>query len=78
VHQSDWPDYDESLLESETVTLVVQVDGKVRARLEAPAGMSDAEVEAAVLQDDKVRQWLNGRPVRKWVIVPDRLVNVVT
>jgi leucyl-tRNA synthetase len=78
VHQSDWPDYDESLLVTETVTLVVQVNGKVRARLEAPAGMSDAEVEAAVLQDEKVRQWLNGRPVRKWVIVPDRLVNVVT
>jgi leucyl-tRNA synthetase len=50
----------------------------VRTRLEVPAGMSEAEVQAAVVKDEKVRQWTNGRPVHKWVIVPNRLVNVVT
>jgi leucyl-tRNA synthetase len=78
VHEVDWPEYDETWLASETVTLVVQVNGKVRTRLEVPAGMSEAEVQAAVVKDEKVRQWTNGRPVHKWVIVPDRLVNVVT
>jgi leucyl-tRNA synthetase len=78
VHEADWPEYDETWLASETVTLVVQVNGKVRTRLEVPAGMSEAEVQAAVVKDEKVRQWTNGRPVHKWVIVPNRLVNVVT
>lgn len=78
VHQTDWPAYDESRLVAEVVTMVVQVDGKVRARLEVPAGLSDTEVEARVLLDEKVRQWLDGRTVRKFVVVPDQLINVVT
>jgi leucyl-tRNA synthetase len=78
VHQAPWPVFDESWLAAETVTLVVQVNGKLRARLEVPAGLAEAEIKARVLQDEKVQQWIDSRALRKWVIVPDQLVNVVT
>jgi leucyl-tRNA synthetase len=62
----------------ETVTCVVQIKGKVRARLEVPPAIGDAELEALALADEAVVRALNGAPVRKVIVRAPKLVNIVT
>ena len=62
----------------EDVTIVVQVDGKVRTRLSVDVSARAADVERLALADEKVRPWLRDRAVDKIVVVPRRLVNIVT
>ena len=71
------PDYDESLLVEEQIELPVQFRGKVRARLTLPAGASRQEIEQAVLSDDRVMALLAGKTLRKVVVVPGKIVNIV-
>jgi leucyl-tRNA synthetase len=77
VHQQTWPEHDAGLIEEE-VTLVVQVDGRVRARVQARAGLSDREALELALASDAVVRLLDGRRPRRVVHVPDRLINLVT
>jgi leucyl-tRNA synthetase len=65
-------------LQRDEVTVVVQVDGKVRSRLTVGADASDADVERQALADAKVQPWLNARQVDRVVVIPNRLVNIVT
>ena len=78
VHQQSWPKYDPGLVRADTVTLVVQVDGKVRDRLELRAGTSEEALKEAALARAKVRQAIGGQRIDRVVVVADRLVNVVT
>jgi leucyl-tRNA synthetase len=78
VAEEPWPVADPALLVSDTVTVAVQVNGKRRAELEVERGLGKSEIEAAVLNLDNVRRALDGKPVRKVIVVPDRIVNVVT
>ena len=77
IHQQTWPEYEESLIVEDMVTLVVQVNGKVRDRLEMPAGTSKEEAEQSALAAPKVQSYLEGRQIRKVIVVPERLVNIV-
>jgi leucyl-tRNA synthetase len=73
-----WPEADPALLEEETFTLVVQVNGKLRGRLEVPVGLEDAELVRRARELENVRAHLsNGRSVVKEIVVPGRLVNIV-
>jgi len=60
------------------VTLVIQVDGKVRDRIEAPAGLGKEQARELALASERVQRVLDGRKVADVIYVPDRLVNVVT
>ncbi len=73
-----WPVAEPAALRKEEVTVVVQVDGKVRSRLTMAVGAPEAEVRAHALADEKVRPWIDGRHVERVVVVPRRLVNIVT
>jgi leucyl-tRNA synthetase len=77
IHQQAWPAYDAAAAAEEMITLVVQVNGKVRDRLEVPAGIGEAEAKAMALASEAVRRYLNGNAPRQVVYVPGRLVNVV-
>ncbi|MCB1885611.1 MAG: leucine--tRNA ligase, partial [Geminicoccaceae bacterium] len=72
-----WPAPDPALLVEDTVAIPVQVNGKRRAELSLPKGAPKEAVEAAALADPAVRRSLDGKPPRKVVVVPDRIVNVV-
>jgi leucyl-tRNA synthetase len=76
--ESSWPELDESKLRRERIHLVVQVDGKLRDRVEVDASADEKEVRAAVLASPKVQEHLGGREVAKAVLVPGRLINLVT
>ncbi len=77
VHLQRWPSFDPELLREETVTMVVQVNGKVRDKLEVAPDISESEAQAAALVSPKVLEALAGREPRRLVVKPPRLVNVV-
>jgi leucyl-tRNA synthetase len=72
-----WPTVDESALSRDTLEMVVQVNGKVRARIELAADADQATAEAAARAQDNVRRFLEGVTVRKVIVVPGKLVNIV-
>jgi leucyl-tRNA synthetase len=78
VHQQPWPAYNEAVLRRAVMTLVVQVDGRLRDRIELPAEASAEEVRTAVLAAEKVRRAIAGRAIHDVIYVPGRLTNVVT
>ena len=78
VHQQSWPAYDEAVAAPRSVTIVVQVDGKVRDRIPMPAGRPDADVEREALASPKVTAALNGAKPAKVIVVRDRIVSIVT
>jgi leucyl-tRNA synthetase len=77
VHQQAWPAYDKAMAAKTVVTIVLQVSGKLRDRVEVPAGTPTAELERLALASPKVQAALNGAKPAKTIVVPDRLVNVV-
>jgi leucyl-tRNA synthetase len=77
VYETPWPSYDEALLANETVTIGVQVNGKVRATITLPKNADPKAFEDAALSQDNVRQAIGDKQVRKVIVVPGRIVNVV-
>ena len=77
VHQQAWPAYDEALTRAKMVTLVIQINGKLRDRVEAPTTMPAEEARALALGLERVRAAIAGKEVRDVIVVPGKLVNVV-
>jgi len=77
VSEASWPQIERDLLLEDTVTLVVQVNGKKRGEVTVARAAANPEIEAAVLALDAVKLALDGKPVRKVIVVPMRIVNVV-
>ena len=77
IHAEPWPTADEAKLVLETVTMVVQVNGKVRDRIEVAADIADAEAEVLALASERVQQYLDGGEPRRVIARPPKLVNVV-
>ena len=72
-----WPELDESLLVESEIQLIVQVNGKLRARIQVPADVSKEDAEKAALGDENITAHTDGKTVRKVIVVPGKLVNIV-
>jgi leucyl-tRNA synthetase len=72
-----WPRHDEKMLKTDTVVVPIQVNGKLRNTLEFSRGLSEEDIKKAVLEDEKVKQWTKDKEIRKWIILPEKLVNIV-
>ncbi len=77
VHDQRWPQWDEVLAAEEVITLVVQINGKVRARMDVPADITEEEARQQALAHENVQRFLEGLQVRKMIYVPGKLVNIV-
>jgi leucyl-tRNA synthetase len=77
IHTSDWPTYDDALTKNETFTLVMQINGKVRERVEVAAGISEAEVREMVVNNPRITALIGETTVQKIIYIPGKLVNVV-
>ncbi len=77
VHRQAWPAWDPDAVREDFMTLVLQVNGKVRDRVTVPAGSDDARLREAALESEKVRKFLDGKSVEDVIVVPGKLVNVV-
>ncbi len=77
IHDEPWCEWDENLAKASKITLVIQVNGKVKDKLEVDEGLNDEELKAAALTSDKVKDLTAGKEIVKVIVVPKKLVNIV-
>ncbi|MFI5339397.1 MAG: leucine--tRNA ligase [Candidatus Methylomirabilales bacterium] len=77
IFRQPWPVADAALAQADTVEVVVQVNGKVRSRQHVPRGMAEDRLKELALLDPRIQSWTAGKAVRKVVVIPDKLVNIV-
>jgi leucyl-tRNA synthetase len=77
IHDQPWPEIDEEATQVDEITLIVQVNGKVRDRITVPADVSEAEAKETALASDAAQRFIEGKPPRKVIYIPGRLVNIV-
>ena len=74
---ASWPQVDESALEQDSIELVVQVNGKLRGKISVSAQASSEEIQALALSDEQAIRFIDGKTIRKVIVVPNKLVNIV-
>lgn len=72
-----WPTYDESVLVEENVTIVVQVNGKVRGKFDVPVGTQEDELKEKALELETVKRQIEGKTIRKVIVVKGKVINIV-
>jgi len=77
IHNQSWPQWDEALAKEEEITLVVQVNGKLRDRITAPASLTEEEAKQLALERQRVKPYLEGKKITKMIYVPAKLINLV-
>ncbi|PIZ95400.1 MAG: leucine--tRNA ligase [Candidatus Magasanikbacteria bacterium CG_4_10_14_0_2_um_filter_33_14] len=77
ISQEKWPEYDETKIKEDTITIVVQVNGKVRDSIDVPAEIPEEEIKKQALELENVKKWLDGKEPKKVIYVKGRLVSVV-
>jgi len=74
---ADWPTFDPSLLKSKTSVVVIQVNGKLRSKLQVSASVDEDELKSMALSDEKVVRFIEGKEIKKVIVIPQKLVNIV-
>ena len=77
IHLQAWPVYDPAAIVEDEITIVVQINSKVRDRMLVPAGLAAAQMQERVLKDPKILKLTAGKKIVKTITVPDKLVNIV-
>jgi leucyl-tRNA synthetase len=77
IFESAWPTWDEELAKEEEIELVIQINGKLRAKIHVPAGLPDDEAKQRALQEQRIMEMLNGKEIKKVFVVKGKLVNIV-
>ncbi len=77
IFRTNWPEYDQELVKTAKITIPVQVNGRLRSKLEVESGISEEDLKALVLSDEKIKKWIDGKPVKKIIVVPNRLTNII-
>lgn len=77
INNEAWPKHDEKYLILDEIEIAIQVNGKVRGRIVIPNEMTKEEIEASVLNNEKLQEWTQGKQIRKVIVVPKKLVNIV-
>lgn len=77
IHQQPWPQWDQEAVKEDTIELVIQVNGKVRDKLQVPVGTPDDTLKQLALASEKTQSWLEAKEPSKVFVVRGRLVNIV-
>jgi leucyl-tRNA synthetase len=77
IHVSVWPKFDEALIQDEKVTIAIQINGKVRDTIEVARGLNETEIKALVMAREKVQKNLEGKELKKFIFIKDKLVSLV-
>lgn len=77
IHDEPWCEFDENLAKASSITLVIQVNGKVRDKIEVDEGLSEDELKTAAFESAKVKEFTDGKEIVKTIVVPKKLVNIV-
>jgi len=77
IFKEKWPEYDKKLIQEQTWKLIIQINGKVRDKIEVKKGISEKEAKKITLSQDKVKKWLDNKKPKKIIYIPNRLINLV-
>ena len=77
IHEEPWCEWDENLAKASSITLIVQVNGKLKDKIEADEGLSQDELKELALNSPKVKELTAGKTIVKTIVVPKKLVNIV-
>lgn len=77
IHEEEWPKWDENLAKASSITLIVQVNGKLKDKIEADEALNEDELKALALESPKVKELTDGKTIVKTIVVPKKLVNIV-
>ncbi len=77
IHRQAWPGFDESALTRDETEVVIQVSGKVRGKLNVPSGADDETVKKLALENERIRSFINDKPIKNVIVIPGRLINIV-
>jgi len=77
IFRSKWPPYDKEAVIEEIITIPVQINGKLRSKVEVPREINEESLKKAVLADPNVQKWVEGKELKKFIVVPKKLVNIV-
>ncbi|MDD5145654.1 MAG: leucine--tRNA ligase [Candidatus Pacebacteria bacterium] len=77
IHSRPWPEYNPKLIKEKTATLIIQVNGKIRDKIEVNVNISKEEAEALAISREKVKNWVAGKEIKKVIFVPEKLINIV-
>ena len=77
IFKASWPHYDAAAIIEEEILIVIQVNGKLRSRVTVPVDSSEEEIKKIALSDEKARKWIESKEIKKVIVVPKKLVNVV-
>ena len=77
IHQQKWPKYDPKLVKEKMITLVIQVNGKVRDKVEVEADISEEKAKELAISREKIKKWIKGKEIKKVIFVPRKLINLV-
>jgi len=77
IHNQPWPKYNPKLIKEEKITLVIQVNGKVRDKIEVETTISEKEAEELSLSRERITKWIGGKKIKKVIFVPEKLINIV-
>jgi leucyl-tRNA synthetase len=77
VSKTSWPKFEERLLKAEIISIVIQVNGKLRSKIEVDAEMEDENIRELAINDEKIKAWIKDKNVRQVIVVKGKLVNIV-
>jgi len=77
IHNQPWPKWDPKLIKEEMITLIIQVNGKVRDKIEVEADISEEKAKELAISREKIKKWIRGKEIKKVVFVPGKLINIV-
>jgi len=77
IHSQKWPKYDANLIKDEKKIFIIQVNGKLRDKVEIKSGISKEEAEKLAFSREKIKKWMEGKKIRKTIFVPERLINLI-
>ena len=77
IFKSKWPSYDKKAIVEEIVTIPIQINGKLRSKVKVPFDIEEGALKTKVLSDPKVKDWIGDKPIKKFIVVPKKLANIV-
>ena len=77
IFKTPWPSFDENAIKEKEVTVIIQVNGRVRSKISVPVNSPEDKLKEIVLVDAKVTKWIQSKEIKKFIVIPDKLVNIV-
>ncbi len=77
VHKQAWPEYDSQIVQEDMITLIIQINGKMRDKIEIEADVSEKKAKEIALSKEKIKKWIGNKKIKKTIFVPKRLINFV-